>query len=451
MDDIGGLILAVIAIGIVIAIVKFTYYLAIFLFSNIIVFFDNILGGLIFVPPYISWALVGFMVGTLLYFAVNEAGKLSRPNIRPILIGIACFLPVITFLIGQLGSQNIRKERHKFLINREINTPGTVLSGDYEDYLETGKEYLDKKGYEKALRSFETAKGKKDTPELQHFIEETQNKINISLFNTAFEKYKKEKNFDGMLLNLAKLRILEGKSIDTFDLLMEISVTGRNGLNEMSLSGIPFVYIEPGKFRMGCFNPNDRELLSDANPIHEVELSGYWMSKTEITEAQFRNKKSTMPACYVSWFEAVNFAKKFGNSYGIKGNLPTEAQWEFAARNRGQEIVYPWGNEINKTNANYRDTGGIIMSVESFSPNPLGLFNISGNLREWCRDSYSEIFYSQSNAGIKNPLCTISSNEAVIRGGCYEDGEFALKTYIRYSRPKNSRDQFTGFRVVLER
>lgn len=455
MDDLGGLIVGVIVIGVVIAIVveivKFFYYLLLFIFSNIVVLFDNILGGWIFVPPYISWAIVGFAAGTLLYFAVKEAHKLSRPKIRPLLIGITCLFIISTFFVGLLGSNNIREERRKLSVKKEISTPGSVYSGNYLDYWEAGKELFYKEEYEKALQLFKIARQKKNSSELEQFIGETEKRIRTIQLNESFKKNSQEKNFDGMFFNLVEMKQLQGKDYNKFDLLEEISMTDSTGRKHVILGGIPFVYIKPGKFLMGCFNPGDRLLLSDAVPVHQVELSGFWISQTEITEKQFNRGNSQLPVCNVSWAEVVNFAKEFGKKYGIDANVPTEAQWEFAARNRGEETLYPWGNNIDKTKANYRDTGSRILPIGSFYPNKQGIFDISGNLREWCRDYYSDTFYSNNKAKMKDPLNSTVNQEVVIRGGCYADGNFALKTYVRYSRSKNSRDKFTGFRIVLEK
>ncbi len=365
--------------------------------------------------------------------------KTKSKIVLPVLVVFAFFL---FFLLFKGYAPNNKKN---------IFSPGAFSSGDYEDYLETGKEYFYKKEYEKALRSFKTAQGKKNTPELENLIKGTEKRLKILQLKDSLEKNRKDKNFDGMFFNLIDLKGLTGKGFIKFDLLEEISMVDDKGQNKIVLGGIPFVYIKPGTFQMGCFNSNERFVLFDAVPVHEVELEGFWISRTEITEQQFKKGYSNFPVCSVDWSEAINFAKKFGEKYDLKADLPTEAQWEFAARNRGQEIVYPWGYEIDKTKANYRDTGGVIMPVASFSPNPLGIFDISGNLREWCRDYYSKTFYSIKKTKVKDPLNSNPNEEVVVRGGCYADGELALKTYVRYSRSKNSADQFTGFRIVLEK
>jgi hypothetical protein len=336
-------------------------------------------------------------------------------------------------------------------IKKNIPAFDAGYSADYRDYWETGKDFFYKKEYEKALHLFKIVQQKKNFLELENFIKGTEKKLKTLQLKDYLEKNRKNKNFDGMFSNLVDLKKLAGKGFIKFDLLEEISMANERGQKEIVLGGIPFVYVKPGTFQMGCFNSNERFVLFDAVPVHEVELEGFWISRTEVTEKQFNKGYSDLPVCSVDWSEAIDFAKKFGEKYDLNADLPTEAQWEFAARNRGQEIIYPWGNEIDETKANYGDTGGGIMPVSSFSPNPLGIFDISGNLREWCRDYFSKTFYSIKKTKVKNPLNSNPNEEVVVRGGCYADGKLALKTYVRYSRSKDSADQFTGFRIVLEK
>jgi len=98
MDDFWGIIVAIIVIAIVVEIVKFLYKFLLFVVGNIIALFEIFFGAWKFLPPYVSWAIVGLVTGTLFYFAIIEADKLSRPAVRPILIIIACLFLVIPVL-----------------------------------------------------------------------------------------------------------------------------------------------------------------------------------------------------------------------------------------------------------------------------------------------------------------------------------------------------------------
>jgi formylglycine-generating enzyme required for sulfatase activity len=246
---------------------------------------------------------------------------------------------------------------------------------------------------------------------------------------------------------LVQLKKINNEFDPPFNLLGQVAYTNSSGCQEIDLDGVKFVFIKPGKFEMGCFDPRDRLLLSDA-PVKIKELSSFWISTTEITEGIYRGNDSNFPQNNVDWTEASDFARDFGKKYELKTDLPTEAQWEYAARSGGKKIIYPWGNTITCDRANYKNCSKRVKPVESYRPNPFGIYELAGNVREWCRDIYHINAYSMT--GLKDPFNTFGEEERVVRGGSYSDGASALKTYARYSREESVRDSFTGFRIVIE-
>jgi len=303
----------------------------------------------------------------------------------------------------------------------------------YDKHLTLGKTLYEEGKYDEGLRNFLIAQKQKDT-----------NEILVLILETEFILSKNSGDFDKAFLKLIELNKAKGQSYFPFNLLHKISYTNSSGYPEIMLKGIKFVYIRGGEFEMGCFTQN----CSDDTPLHKVSLGSFWISKTEITEAQYRgsgNKKPTR----VSWSEAFNFAQRFGRSFDLKGNLPTEAQWEFVARNRGKKVIYPWGNDIDCNLANYRECGLELKNVGSYPANQFGIFDLSGNIREWCRDVYREEYYM--NSPLQDPFNKSGSTWRVIRGGSYADNSIALKTFFRYSKSEKEKDDFTGFRIVLER
>lgn len=240
--------------------------------------------------------------------------------------------------------------------------------------------------------------------------------------------------------------------------MLEVSCRNSQGYPEIVLGGIEFVFIKGGEFEMGCFNQKEQPLLKDAR-LHRVRLSGFWLSTKEITFGQFGGRyyygASNYPVCCITWTSAYDFARKFGQrfkrfgpKFELNSNLPTETQWEYVARNGGKKTVYPWGNDVSCQKACYRNCYWTVKPVASYAPNKFGIFDLSGNVREWCRDVYSKDYYSQSP--IKNPVNTQGGSERVVRGGSCVDHSMQLKTYVRYSQNANSKDQYTGFRIVLE-
>ncbi len=187
-----------------------------------------------------------------------------------------------------------------------------------------------------------------------------------------------------------------------------------------SALGIQWVWVEGGKFLMG--SPADEEgRAGDEGPQHEVELSGFWMGATEVTNAQYnaflkameakggeawertrlsganypaldsKFKGDNLPVVYVSWDDAMAFCDWLGNG----ATLPTEAQWEYACR-AGSMMAYGMGQggtQITKDNlGNYawyqKNANAVTHAVATRKPNALGLYDMHGNAWEWCLDWY---------------------------------------------------------------
>ncbi|MBT5872805.1 MAG: SUMF1/EgtB/PvdO family nonheme iron enzyme, partial [Candidatus Latescibacteria bacterium] len=243
---------------------------------------------------------------------------------------------------------------------------------------------------------------------------------------------------------------------------------------EMLLVGIP-----GGTFEMG-----DREGLGDDDelPVHAVTVFDFRMSAHEVTVAQFasflnlvgnkqqegvvwfdsadedaqigkingrfvpRDGTENMPITEVSWFGAQAFSAWIG------GRLPTEAEWEFAARNRGQNIRYPTGDSLSSMVANLSGVSGEdewepASPVGSFPPTPLGLYDMAGNVWEWCQDWYAGEYYARSRD--TNPAGPPSGRAKILRGGSWFDTpESGRVSYRSWNVPTDSRFN-VGFRVVV--
>ena len=226
-----------------------------------------------------------------------------------------------------------------------------------------------------------------------------------------------------------------------------------------TVNGVSFkmVHIEGGTFMMGNDNsPNSNEI-----PAHEVALSDYWIGETQVTLAlwkavmdvnpNFFMDDSNLPVERISWINCQEFIEKLNEMTGRKFHLPTEAQWEFAARGgnlgKDNQFLFAGGDDIN-TVAWYDDNSmEKTHPVREKAPNELGLYDMSGNVWEWCNDWYDENYYKNSSSN--DPLGPISGSYRVVRGGSWADisrlccvslREFYVPTYIR---------DYLGLRLAL--
>jgi len=218
--------------------------------------------------------------------------------------------------------------------------------------------------------------------------------------------------------------------------------------------GPAYVWIPPGTFQMGCA-PADEECDPDEKPQHPVTIGrGFWMGRTEVTVAAYGKSAAVVPegqegadhpVINITRDEARAFCQWSG------GRLPTEAEWEYAARGGRDGLKYPWGNTISHEDANYigtdgRDDWDVTSPVGSFPANGFGLFDITGNVWEWVQDDYHDSYQGAPGDG----SAWQDSGRAFLRGGSW----FCLPKYVRTSNrnlvPPGARRALDGFRCVRD-
>jgi len=155
------------------------------------------------------------------------------------------------------------------------------------------------------------------------------------------------------------------------------------------------------------------------------------------------------PVLEVSWYGARAFSGWVG------GRLPTEAEWEYAARAGGQNLKYPNGDTLTHDDANFSGTGGRDQWTEtspvgSFAPNPLGLYDMAGNVWEWCADWFDAEYYGTFNSTARNPKGPDSGTQRVLRGGSWNVNPYYLRCANRSWNVPTSRLNYDGFRCVQD-
>ena len=226
------------------------------------------------------------------------------------------------------------------------------------------------------------------------------------------------------------------------------------------------VYIPAGEFDMGS-PATEMERDSDEGQHHIKLTKAFYIGKFEVTQLQYRvimnenNSKfggDKLPIENINWHEAGRYLKKLSDKTGLKFRLPTEAQWEYACR-AGTATAFNTGTTIDSDFANYNAkdayADGIIgkylgrtTDVGSYQPNAFGLYDMHGNVWEWCSDIYEKDYYKITPT--IDPKGPQEGGSRVIRGGGWDEKAYKCRSADRNSRgPKADRADI-GFRVVLE-
>ncbi len=231
------------------------------------------------------------------------------------------------------------------------------------------------------------------------------------------------------------------------------------------------IIIPPGSFQMGC-SPNDAICLEEGNedesPLHTVYLDAYQIDKNEVTNARYaacvsaggctapgENSSQTRadyygnptydnyPVIKVSWSQAKTFCEWDGK------RLPTEAEWEKAARGSSDTRIYPWGDAVpDCARANFNQCIGDTSAANSYPTgvSPYDVLDMAGNTIEWVQDCYGETYYSASPAA--NPQGPDCTSKRVVRGGAYYNGIKTVRASDRYWYYPGGGGVGIGFRCV---
>ena len=225
-----------------------------------------------------------------------------------------------------------------------------------------------------------------------------------------------------------------------------------------SVNGVDFtmVFVEGGTFTMGATSEQGEDADDDEYPTHSVTLSDYYIGETEVTQALWKAvmgnnpsffKGNSLPVENVSYNDVKEFITKLNQKTGKTFRLPTEAEWEYAARggNKSKGYKYAGSNTIDDV-AWYDDNSNFkTHPVKTKQPNELGIYDMSGNVWEWCSDWYGD-YTSEAQT---NPQGPSSGSDRVARGGSWGSDARFCRVSLRYSGSPSSRANSLGFRLAL--
>ncbi|NLA39893.1 MAG: formylglycine-generating enzyme family protein [Smithella sp.] len=220
-------------------------------------------------------------------------------------------------------------------------------------------------------------------------------------------------------------------------------------------TGMEMVFVKGGCYRMGdTFGDG----WDDEKPVHEVCINDFYIGKYEVTQGQwkavmgenpssFKNCGDNCPVETVSWNDIQQFLQRLNSRSGKQYRLPTEAEWEYAARSGGKSEKYAGGNDVDAVAWYYKNSGSNTHPLGQKRPNGLGLYDMSGNVWEWCSDWYGEKYYSQSPRD--NPDGPSSGSYRVLRGGSWGTRPGFVRAAYRVRFNPGVRVYGSGFRMAL--
>lgn len=227
------------------------------------------------------------------------------------------------------------------------------------------------------------------------------------------------------------------------------------------------IWVEGGNFLMGCTDEQTSACHGDESVVRHVSVNGFFIGMLEVTQLQWKKVTGTslyeqknksnpkwdyygfgndFPMYYVSWEEAMEFCRLLSNKTGKNYTLPTEAQWEYAARGgeKTARTKYAGSNKIDEV-AWYTNNSSGTHVCGSKRANALGLYDMSGNVCEWCKDWYSVSYVLYDT---DNPHGPSSGSEKVHRGGCWNGGQTYCRVSDRDCNAPRNRNALIGFRVI---
>ena len=226
---------------------------------------------------------------------------------------------------------------------------------------------------------------------------------------------------------------------------------------EEALPEIEMVYVSGGEFTMGATSQMEGRAWEDEYPAHQVTLSSYYISKYEVTQRLWKAVMGSNPSEHVgdnlpvenvTWHDVQRFLSKLNSMTGKNYRLPSEAEWEYAARGgrRSYGYIFSGSNSLGSVAWYESNSGGCTHPVGAKSPNELGLYDMTGNVIEWVQDRYAPY---TADAQVDPVVTSGNGDERVIKGGSWSSVEKGSHVSFRYGENPSNHDGKQGFRLAL--
>ena len=254
--------------------------------------------------------------------------------------------------------------------------------------------------------------------------------------------------------------IIDVRDLDITSAGAPLTMAFRDFNHTFTVNGVQFTMVEVGggTFTMGATSEQGSDAWDEEKPAHEVTLSDYYIGQTEVTQALWEavmgsnpsdSKGGNLPVERVSWNDCQVFIQKLNQLTGKQFRLPTEAEWEYAARGgrKSRGYKYAGGNNIDSVAWCDGNSGNETHPVATKQANELGIYDMSGNVLEWCSDWCGD--YTSSSQS--DPQGSSSGSFRVIRGGCYYNFARNCRVSYRISNTLDYRSGYLGLRLSCNR
>ena len=291
-------------------------------------------------------------------------------------------------------------------------------------------------------------------PNATLYIDGTEQGTASGTKNTSYGQHNIRLTAEGWRDYTSTINVIESQQ--SFSFQMEEVVQSRRTIKVGKVS-FTMIHVNGGTFTMGATSEQGSDAGNDEKPAHQVTLSSYYIGETEVTQALWEAvmgknpsnfKGSNRPVEQVSWKDCQKFIEKLNKKTNLRFRLPTEAEWEYAARGGNMSRGYKYSGSSNLGDvAWYSDnSGSSTHDVKTKQANELGIYDMSGNVWEWCSDWYG----SYNNSSQMNPIGSASGSDCVSHGGSWGDNARYCRVSDRDYYSPDLRNIFLGLRLVLQ-